>query len=74
MGEMAGLEGCRPEVWETEEVPLVWEATEGEAVRTPLGEGEAREVGEETGTKPVAWSSWGPDVSGFISIEGILLG
>jgi hypothetical protein len=74
MGEMAGLEGCRPESCETEEVALVWEATEGEAVRAPLGEGEAREVGKGSGMKPVSWSSWGPDVSRFVSIEENFVG
>ena len=63
MGEMAGFEGWRPEKWEMVEVADVCDATEGEEVRPPVGV--EREVGKETGMKPVSWSSCGPEVSEF---------
>lgn len=63
MGEMAGFEGWRPDMWEMVEVTDVCDATEGEEVRPPVGV--EREVGKETGMKPVSWSSWGAEVSGF---------
>jgi hypothetical protein len=62
-GETAGFEGWRPDMWEMVEVTDVCDATEGEEVR-PLA-GVEREVGKATGMKPVSWSSWGPEVSGF---------
>jgi hypothetical protein len=57
VGDMPGL----PEVWETRETVLVWDAcevTEGEAespFRSPLS--------IVTGTKPVPWSSTAREVS-----------
>jgi hypothetical protein len=63
MGDMAGFEGWRPDKWEMVEVADVCDATEGEEVRPPVGV--EREAGKETGMKPVSWSSWGPEVSGF---------
>jgi hypothetical protein len=55
IGEMVGFEGWRPEMLEMVEVADVCDATEGEEVRPPVGV--EREVGKETGMKPVAWSS-----------------
>jgi len=62
-GEMAGLDGCRPETLEIVEVALVWDATLGEDVRPPPW-GVFRER-RERGIKPVpeSESSWGRDVS-----------
>jgi hypothetical protein len=62
-GETAGFEGWRPDMWEMVEVADVWDATEGEEVRPPVGV--EREAGKEIGMRPVSWSSWGPEVSGF---------
>jgi len=51
-GEMAGLEGCRPEMWETEEVAEVLDAADGEELR-PLGELREAPPERASGVKPV---------------------
>jgi hypothetical protein len=63
-GETAGLEGWRPEMWDTELVAEVWDATDGEAVR-PLGELREAPPERARGVKPVpeSESSWGREVS-----------
>jgi hypothetical protein len=68
MGEMAGLEGCRPDMLEMVEVAEVWDATLGEDVRPPWAEFRDRRA---RGTKPVpeSESSWGREVSVFVSTE-----
>jgi hypothetical protein len=51
-GEMAGIEGCRPETWETEEAAEVLDATDGEELR-PLGELREAPPERARGVKPV---------------------
>ena len=72
MGEIAGFEGCRAETLEIVEVAEVCDATLGEEVR-PWGE--LRES-RARGVKPVpeSESSWGREVSVWVSIVRIVKG